>query len=68
MLLDLPRHEGETLLRAIQTAKDLLTESVSPIVCIDNLKNSTLAVYYYIFILNHIYNLTNFLVKVKKKV
>ena len=53
----LPRHEGYTLLRAVQTAKDLLAESVSPIISIDNLKNPPLAVYYYIFILNHVINI-----------
>jgi len=53
MFLDLPRHEGNTLLRAIQTAKDLLAQSVSPKVCIDNLKNPPLAVYYYIIYFKH---------------
>lgn len=59
MFLNLPRHERNTLLRAIQTAKNLLTKSVSPKVCIDNLKNTTSSVYYYIFILNHIYNVAH---------
>ena len=53
MFLNLPRHESNTLLTAVLTAKDLFAQSVSSKVCINNLKDSPLAVYYYVFILNH---------------
>ena len=68
--LNLPRHESKTLLWAIQTAKDLLTESVSPIVCINNLKNATATVYYYIviFYLNQAYTIAKKSPFVKPKI
>jgi len=57
VFLDLPRHESKTLLRAVQTAKDLLAQSVSPIVSVKNLKDPPLAVYYYVIVFNHINNI-----------
>jgi hypothetical protein len=68
MFFDLPRHEGETLLRAVKTAKDLLAQSVSPIVGVENLKNPPLAVYYYVIVFNHRNNIKTKPRKRKKKV
>ena len=57
VLLNLPRHESDTLLRAIQTAKNLFAQSIGLVGRIDDLKNLTFAVNYYIIILNHINNI-----------
>ncbi len=68
MFFDLPRHEGKTLLRAVKTAKDLLAQSVSPIIGVENLKNPPLAVYYYVIVFNHRNNINAKPRKHKKKV
>ena len=49
MRLNLPRHESNTLLRAVLTAKDLLTESVV-LEQTNDLKNLTESVNYYIIL------------------
>lgn len=68
MFFDLPRHEGETLLRTVKTAKDLLAQSVSPIIGVENLKNPPLAVHYYVIVFNHTNNIKAKPRKHKKKV
>ncbi len=55
MLFDLRRHESNTLLRAVQTAKDLPVCSCRAEVRVDHLKNSPLAIYYYIIDFKHNY-------------
>jgi len=59
VLLNLPRHESDTLLRAIQTAKNLFAQSIGLVGRIDDLKNLTFSVNYYIIILNHINNIAH---------
>ena len=54
MNLDLPRHKGNTLLRAVKTAKNLLAELVV-LKKFDHFKDPPLAVGYYIVWFKHIF-------------
>ena len=53
MFLNLPRHESNTLLTAVLTAKDLLAQPISAEVWVDYLKDISCLVCYYIFYFQH---------------
>tara|TARA_R100000656_G_scaffold53624_1_gene42369 strand:- start:96 stop:296 length:201 start_codon:yes stop_codon:yes gene_type:complete len=49
MFFYLPRHESDTLLTAVLTAKDLFAQPISAEVWVDYLKDISCLVCYYIF-------------------
>ena len=53
MFLNLPRHESNTLLTAVLTAKDLFAQPIGAVVWVDYLKDISCLVCYYIFYFQH---------------